>query len=68
MDRNEINISVGDSGAIEGSTDILTDRQFTVHIVLGRLKITFRSVNKSPLCNLKFRHFYSLYKTLRIKH
>jgi hypothetical protein len=68
MDRHESDISVADSEAIEGSTEILTDRRFTVHIVLGRLKITFRTVNKSPLCNLKFRYFYSLYKTLRIKH
>jgi hypothetical protein len=68
MERHESYISVWDSGEIKGSTEILTDRRFTVHMVLGRLKITFRTVNKSPLCNLKFCPFYLLYKTLRIKH
>jgi hypothetical protein len=63
----ESNIVVGNSGVMGGSSDILTDRRFAVHIVVRRLKITFRRVNKSPLCNLKFHHFYLLYKILRIK-
>jgi hypothetical protein len=49
MDTHESDISVWESGPIEGSTDMLTDRRFTVHIVLGRLKITFGRVKKSHM-------------------
>jgi len=35
--------SAGDSGAIEGSTETVTDRWVTVQVVLGRHYIIFKS-------------------------
>jgi len=37
MDTKEINISVGDGGAIEGSTETLTDRCFSLQVLVERV-------------------------------
>jgi len=37
MDTKETNISVGDSGALEGSTETLINRCCSVHVLLERV-------------------------------
>ena len=36
---------MGDSGAMEGSTETLVDRCFSVHVVLERVEMSSRTVN-----------------------